>query len=280
MKIIKKPSNIKISVDQEKTKGNTIGFVPTMGNLHDGHISLVKKSIKECDYTIVSIFINPLQFSEGEDFANYPVTTENDIKRLKDVGTDLLFLPNTDTMAKCPFKEVNVDNLANVLCGASRPGHFKGVTNVVSKLFNITNPDYAFFGEKDYQQLLIIRKMTEDLNLPIKIISGKIIREENGLAMSSRNSYLSYRQKNNASLICKYMTHAKNGIENGGDKVNKIYELKKKLKFVPNAEVDYVQFLDEKNLGRITKATKYGRIFIAVYIGKTRLIDNVRVRLK
>ncbi len=280
MKIIKKPSNIKKIIDNEKAEGKTIGFIPTMGNLHRGHISLVEKSIRECDYTIVSIFINPLQFSENEDFANYPVTTKEDIEKLSDAGVDLLFLPNTNTMSKYPFKEVKASSLTNALCGVSRPGHFKGVTTIVSKLFDITNPDYAFFGEKDYQQLLIIREMTKDLNLPIKIISGEIIREEIGLAMSSRNSYLSYKQRINASLIFKYMKQAKSRIEEGGEKIDSIYQLKKKLMFIPNADVDYVQFFDEKNLKKITKATEYGRIFIAVYIGKTRLIDNIRVRLK
>ncbi len=280
MKIIKKPSEIRKIVDKEKVSGKIIGFVPTMGNLHKGHISLVEKSIRECDYTIVSIFINPLQFSENEDFANYPITTKEDIKKLSDAGVDLLFFPNTNTMSKYPFKEVKASSLTNVLCGVSRPGHFNGVTTIVSKLFDITKPEQAFFGEKDYQQLLVIREMTIALNLPIKIVSGEIIREESGLAMSSRNSHLSYRQRINASLIFKYMKRAKNRIEEGGEKIYCIYQLKKQIRFIPNAEIDYVQFLDEENLKKITKSTKYGRIFIAVYIGKTRLIDNIRVRLK
>ncbi len=280
MKIIKKPFDIKRIVDNKRAEGKTIGFIPTMGNLHRGHISLVEKSIKKCDYTTVSIFINPLQFSENEDFINYPITTKEDIEKLSDAGVDLLFLPNTKTMSKYPCKEVKTSSFTDVLCGISRPGHFKGVITIVSKLFDITNPDYAFFGEKDYQQLLIIREMTIALNLPIKIVSGEIIREESGLAMSSRNSHLSYRQGINASLIFKYMKLAKNKIEEGGDKIYCINQLEKKLIFIPNAEVDYVQFLNDENLKNITKSTEYGRIFIAVYIGKTRLIDNIRVRLK
>ncbi len=275
MEIIDSIGEARSIIRKIKNQNKTIGLVPTMGALHEGHISLIKESKKENDYTVVSIFVNPLQFGPNEDFKKYPRPLDKDCKMAKEAGADYVFTPSADEMVTDnPLTYIDINELGDNLCGAKRPGHFRGVCTIVAKFFNIIMPDNAYIGKKDIQQLQIIKKMTNDLNFDIRIVPCSIIREKDGLAMSSRNSYLSEKERNDALILSKAI---KKGIELFEKKETfseiLIKELKHMIKSVKNADIDYVKIVDEKM--KDVKIINRGNILaLAVYIGKTRLIDN------
>jgi len=278
---IEKIRDMKRKIDELKNAGKKIGFVPTMGYLHKGHLSLVEISKSISDITIVSIYVNPKQFLPGEDFERYPRDIKRDKDLLVEAGCDILFLPDDNEMYPEGYLTyVSVQKLSKILCGHSRPGHFDGVTTVVLKLFNIVKPDYAIFGEKDYQQLIIIKKMVQDLNLDVKIIPGKIIREEDGLAMSSRNVYLSKEEREQALCLYKSLNLAKDLVKNGLKDTEKIIsEINNFIKKFDKAEIDYVKIVDSENLEELKEIKDRARLLLAVRIGKTRLIDNCELSL-
>ena len=285
MKIIKTKDEMKSVFAQLKSQGKTLGLVPTMGYLHEGHISLIKKSRKECDSTIVSIFVNPIQFGPGEDFKKYPRDIKRDIEIASKEGVDFLFAPEAEEIyGKNNLSYVNVEKMDKVMCGKFRPDHFKGVCTVVLKLFNIIKPDNAYFGEKDFQQLTIIKKMVKDLDVYVKIIGCETIRETDGVALSSRNKYLSEKERKNAAVLYKTILFAENEIKKG---LKDPQEIKKECLelLIANESVkniDYFDFRDPETLEELKKSkTITGSILIAcaVYVGKTRLIDNKVVLL-
>ncbi|MCK4796847.1 MAG: pantoate--beta-alanine ligase [Spirochaetes bacterium] len=275
MEVIYKISEIKKIIKQKKSEAKTIGFVPTMGALHDGHLSLIKKSVDEADYTVISIFVNPIQFAIGEDYEKYPRDLKKDIKLAKSVGVDLLFAPDAfDILGDNLLTYVDINKLSDNLCGLNRQGHFRGVCTIVAKLFNIVEPNKAFFGKKDIQQLYIIKKMVQDLNFDIDIVPCPILREKDGLAMSSRNVYLSKDERPDALIIYKSINNAIEIINNGETSseivINKI---KNMINSKKSAKIDYVKIVNE-NMEDIIKISKHNILALAVYIGKTRLIDN------
>ena len=255
-----------------------VSFVPTMGALHDGHIALVKKAKKVANIVIVSIFVNPIQFSEKKDLKTYPRTLKNDIKKLKDLGVDYVFIPNAQDLFNQDFQtKVTVQNFQNHLCGISRKNHFDGVTTIVLKLFNIVKPDQAIFGKKDMQQLIIIKTMVRELNMDIKIIPHKIIREKEGLAMSSRNNLLNNSEKKLANNIYQGLKIAKN-LYSSNKKVTSSYikaALKKTYKDAGIKNIEYIEIMNPKQMSYPKKPSKKDFIAVAVRIGNTRLIDNL-----
>lgn len=276
MDVCKDINCVRAFIKNIKQQFKTVGFVPTMGYLHEGHMSLVKASKKMCDITVVSIFVNPKQFGPKEDYSKYPRNLERDLGLLEEAKVDMVFMPDIDTIYPEDFSTtINIGPLANVLEGAFRPGHFDGVCTVVTKLFNIVKPDKAFFGEKDYQQLKIIQKLVKDLNLDIEIIPIPTKREEDGLAMSSRNTYLNQDERRRASSIYRFLLKAKESFEGGIKDTDKIIEYAKAALDVD--AVDYIKIVDKETLEEKTTPSKYDRILIAVRIGSTRLIDNIEI---
>ncbi|XWW59137.1 pantoate--beta-alanine ligase [Psychrobacter sp. HD31] len=260
-----------------------IALVPTMGNLHDGHVSLVEIAKKHADIVVVSIFVNPTQFGEGEDFDSYPRTLEADVSRLTLAGADIVFAPSVEEIYPNSPSEISTSidlgTMTKHLCGKSRPGHFDGVGLVVSKLFNIVQPDVAVFGKKDYQQLALIRQLTEDLSYPIEIIRAPIVRTEDGLALSSRNQYLTESERQLAPKLHQIIYDLSKKIERGEHIVIGFEELLNKSCQRINAagfEVDYLQIMTQK-LGPATKADKELVILVAAWLGKARLLDNQEV---
>ncbi|MDD5021556.1 MAG: pantoate--beta-alanine ligase [Endomicrobiaceae bacterium] len=276
MKVITKPAQMqKISASLIK-KNKSIGFVPTMGALHDGHVSLIKKSVMSNDVTIVSIFVNPIQFGPKEDFSKYPRPILNDKNICKNNKVDFLFLPSSDMLyGKNYSTYVEVEKYSNFMCGASRAGHFKGVATVVSKLFNIVMADNAYFGLKDYQQYIIIKKMAEDLNIKTKVMGCPIVREKNGLAMSSRNMYLTQEYKEKASNIFKILIRSKKDFALNKDIKLIINNIKKSLNKIETAIIDYVEIRDYDTLEVAKQTTKTVVVAVAVKIQNVRLIDNI-----
>ncbi|ENW93713.1 pantoate--beta-alanine ligase [Acinetobacter sp. NIPH 298] len=257
-----------------------IGFVPTMGNLHEGHLTLVRAAKKICDVVVVSIFVNPIQFGVGEDFDSYPRTLEQDSRLLADVGCDIIFAPSVEQMyGKHPrLTNVRVNQITEDLCGQSRPGHFDGVAVVVTKLFNIVQPDYAFFGEKDYQQLAVIRQLVQDLNMPLEVIGVPIVRAEDGLALSSRNGYLSEQQRAVAPTIYQSLKQAEQQLYEGQALSQVLANVSAQLTqagFI----VDYVE-ARQTNLQPIEQFDQDLVLFIAAKLGSTRLIDNLQIHFK
>ncbi|MCK4545512.1 pantoate--beta-alanine ligase [candidate division WOR-3 bacterium] len=263
---------------EQKRNRKIIAFVPTMGNLHAGHISLVKTAKRKCDILVVSLFVNPTQFGAGEDFDSYPRIFKEDIIKLEREGVDIIFYPSEKEMYENSKTSVYVDEYSSILCGISRPSHFRGVTTVVAKLFNIVKPDIVLFGEKDAQQAFIIRKMVKDLNFDITIETREIIRESNGLAMSSRNSYLTDIQRKQASHIYKSLIGAKDLIRNGERDIENIKNyICKIIKDSGIEKIEYIEIVDDNNFNLIDSINGSVRILIAIYVGKTRLIDNIKV---
>jgi pantoate--beta-alanine ligase len=267
---------------QLKRKNKKIGFVPTMGCLHEGHLSLVRRSVSENDVTIASIFVNPLQFGPKEDFKKYPRDFKRDEKMLKNSGTDVVFYPNLNQMYPQPFYTyVNVERFTDTLCGESRPGHFKGVATVVAKLFNIVRPDIAYFGQKDAQQAIVIKKMAGDLNAGLKIKTMPIVREKDGLAMSSRNAYLSPQERQDAVVLSSSLKLAKRMIKTGERTPKKIKDKMRALIMQRrSARIDYIEIVSEGTLMPASRLRGDILIALAVYIGKTRLIDNLKTRVR
>lgn len=262
-----------------RQKNERIAFVPTMGNLHDGHLALVQKAKQVADRVIVSIFVNPLQFGPHEDFLRYPKTLKADVDKLTFLDVDAIFAPGIDEIypdGKMPLTRVIVPGLSDDLCGITRPQLFYGVTTVVSKLFNIVQPDIAIFGEKDFQQLLIIQQMVKDLNFPIEILSGSIVRETDGLALSSRNQYLNGKERKIAPELYKILCWLHEQIRLGRNNYDALCETATKQLLEAGFEkIDYVAIRDKDNLKIPTKETSHLIILAAAFIGKTRLIDNV-----
>lgn len=257
-----------------------IGFVPTMGNLHEGHLTLVRAAKKICDVVVVSIFINPIQFGAGEDFDSYPRTLEQDSRLLADVDCDIIFAPSVEQMygTQPRLTNISVGQITDDLCGKSRPGHFDGVAVVVTKLFNIVQPDFAFFGQKDYQQLAVIRQLVQDLNMPLEVIGVPIVRAEDGLALSSRNGYLSEQQRAIAPTIYQLLKQAEQQLHEGHALAQVLESISKQLTqagFV----VDYVE-ARQTNLQPIAQFDRNVVLFIAAKLGTTRLIDNLQVDFK
>lgn len=276
MKIIIKPFQMQKIAAALSKKGKSIGFVPTMGALHDGHISLIKKSVSKNDITVVSVFVNPIQFGPKEDFSKYPRPAIKDQNICKKNKVDFLFMPKADDLYGADYSTyVEVENYSKFMCGVSRPGHFKGVATVVLKLFNIVMADNAYFGLKDYQHYVIIKKMTHDLNIKTKINGCPIIREKNGLALSSRNAYLSAEYKEKASNIFKILSNAKKEFDCGEDINNIVKKIKKSLNAIESAQIDYVEIRDASTLDAAVQTTRSAVIAVAVRIQNVRLIDNI-----
>lgn len=282
MKIINTIKDIRIAVKEARRNGKTIGFVPTMGYLHEGHLSLVKKAKEENNLVVVSIFVNPTQFGEGEDFETYPRDLDRDSKLVQSVGADIVFSPTVKEMYPSEASTyVEIDGkITEKLCGASRPGHFKGVTTIVTKLFNIVTPDKAYFGQKDAQQVAVIEQMARDLCLDVEIVPCPIVREEDGLAMSSRNTYLDNDERRAATVLSKALAKAEDMIKTGERNASKISKfIVDKIKSEPLSEIDYIEIVNNRTLESIEEVEGNILIALAVKIGKTRLIDNIRLEV-
>jgi len=279
MKIAKTIKSISRLVSAARSRGKKIGFVPTMGALHVGHISLIEKAAKSCDFIVVSIFVNPTQFGPAEDFNKYPRPLKADLEICKKAGVDAVFVPSTKQMyPQQNLTWVNVEKLTDQLCGRFRPGHFRGVATVCAKLFNIVQPDIAFFGQKDAQQTLVIRRMVADLNMSLKIIVCPTIREADGLAVSSRNRYLTDKQKKQAAYIYKSLQKARQMIDAGDKNCGAVISLMRKiLNQAPSIEIEYINIVDAETAQITTRIAGKVLIAIAVRIGSTRLIDNILI---
>jgi len=258
-----------------------IGLVPTMGYLHAGHISLVHAARQECDLVVMSIFVNPKQFGPQEDFATYPRDMEGDLRQAHEAGVDVVFAPVVEEMYPPDFlTEVSVRELTAPLCGASRPGHFNGVTTVVAKLFNIVGPDRAYFGQKDYQQVLVIRKMATDLHMPLEVITCPTVREPDGLAMSSRNAYLSPAERQAALVLWRALRLAEEHLAQGERQGARLAAtLRDFIAQEPLARIDYVAVCDPNTLREVEQLSGTVLVALAVYLGQTRLIDNAILRI-
>ena len=277
MKTVTKISEVRVLVKEWKKEGLTIGLVPTMGFLHEGHQSLIERAAKENDRVIVSDFVNPTQFGEGEDLESYPRDMERDKEVCEKAGAHLIFHPSPEDMyAKDASAMVDMKGpITEELCGRTRHIHFRGVCPVVAKLFNITTPDRAYFGQKDAQQLAVIRRMTRDLNFDIKIIGCPIIREEDGLAKSSRNTYLNGEERKAALVLSQAVKLGQSMAESGEKNADRIVEaMKAHIEKEPLARIDYVQAVDADSIEPISEIRGNVLVAMAVYIGKTRLIDN------
>ncbi len=279
MQVIKKIGEMKRFSDELRGQGKTISFVPTMGALHEGHLSLMRKGREIGNVLVVSIFVNEIQFAAGEDFTRYPRDLEGDMGKMKEVGVDIVFAPAREDMYPTRFQTyVEVKALEAYLCGSHRAGHFRGVATVVLKLFNIVKPTFAFFGEKDYQQLKIIQKMVEDLNLDVEIIGMPLVRGKDGLALSSRNSYLSPIERKIAPSIPEALTEIKRKFERGYRDAKGLTELGKRILLkVGITSIDYVEICDPETLEGKETAESGDLVAVAVRVGNTRLIDNIRL---
>lgn len=279
MKIFDNAKKLQQYIREEKKKGKIVGFVPTMGALHEGHLSLIREARKNNDIVVVSIFVNPLQFGPNEDYNKYPRPKDEDLEKCNLENVDIVFAPSENSFYEKPhFTYVEVENLSNKLCGKSRPGHFRGVCTVVLKLFNIVQPDNAYFGKKDFQQQVIIKKMVKDLSLPVNIVPMPIIREKDGIALSSRNKYLSDEERKDALLINKALKLATDLILKGETSSEKIKKLIiDTIVSGKNNKIDYVEIVDDTFLNKKNVIDKDTLIAVAVFTGSTRLIDNVHL---
>jgi len=282
MKTVETLAALRAEIKAAKRAGKRVGFVPTMGNLHEGHMILVDQAHRECDFVVASIFVNPLQFNDIDDLGRYPRTLTADQQHLVDRDCDLLFYPSVDEMypdGQDNQSKVSVPVVSEGLCGASRPGHFDGVSTVVSKLFNMVMPDAAFFGEKDYQQLAVIRKMTHDLNMALDIVGVTTCREENGLAMSSRNNYLSEEERAQAGHIWKELNRVIDGLKAGSKNFFDLIQQGKINLIKQGFKPDYLEIRHAQTLKPATESDEQVVVLVAAILGKARLIDNIRVDL-
>jgi pantoate--beta-alanine ligase len=282
MYIAKSIQQVREEIKAAKQQGKTVGFVPTMGALHIGHVSLIQEAKIQTDFVVVSIFVNPTQFGPNEDFDNYPRYIDDDLNICEENGVDLVFAPSTNEMY--PDKNitwVNVEGLTDKLCGSSRPDHFRGVTTVCSKLFNIVCPDIAFFGQKDAQQSIVIKRMVENLNMPLKIVVCSTVRETDGLAISSRNKYLTNTERKDAPLIYESLKKAEKLIQNSNLEYSQIVdEMKTVIGRSRLFKIDYVEILDADTLEMPNSDTLSLLVAVAANLGKARLIDNILVDVK
>ncbi len=276
MQVVKTISEVREIVSSWRKEGLSVGLVPTMGFLHEGHQSLIEKSVSQNDRTVVSVFVNPIQFGPNEDLEAYPRDLEHDKALVEKAGGNLIFHPEPSEMYPGHFTSfIDTTETTELLCGAVRPIHFRGVCTVVGKLFNIVCPDRAYFGQKDAQQLATVRRFVRDLNFPIEIIPCPIIREEDGLAKSSRNTYLSPEERQAALILSKSLRLGREAIEKGEENAQRVINIiKENLSTEPLARIDYVEVVDFENIQRVEKIKGETLVAIAVYIGKTRLIDN------
>ncbi|MCJ2377983.1 pantoate--beta-alanine ligase [Vibrio sp. ZSDZ34] len=270
-------AELRAQIAQFKREQRRIAFVPTMGNLHDGHLTLVRKAREYADVVVASIFVNPMQFDRADDLNNYPRTLEEDLSKLNLEGVDVVFTPTPEVMYPKGLDKqtfVEVPGISTMLEGASRPGHFRGVSTIVAKLFNIVQPDVACFGEKDYQQLALIRQMTEDLAMNIEIVGVATVRELDGLAMSSRNGYLTMDERQRAPVLAKTMRWISSAIRGGRDDYNSVIEDAEDQLRAADLQPDEIFIRDAKTLQPITANSTQAVILMSAYLGKARLIDN------
>ncbi len=279
MRIVRSVAEMKAVSREHRARGEQIGLVPTMGFLHEGHLSLVRECRAKSDVTVVSIFVNPAQFGPKEDLGSYPRDLEGDAGRLEKEGVDYVFHPEPSDMYPEGYRTyVAVEELEERLCGRSRPGHFRGVCTVVLKLFNIVRPDVAFFGWKDAQQVIILKKMAADLDLDVRIEALPLVRDADGLALSSRNSYLSTEERKAAIVLSRSLAEARRMVEAGERDANVILGgIRKAVAGEPLARLDYVELVDLANLRPLARLDGEALLAMAVFIGRTRLIDNVRL---
>ncbi|MCI6275785.1 MAG: pantoate--beta-alanine ligase [Clostridium sp.] len=274
MKVSKTVDEVRLTTKQWRAQGYTVGLVPTMGYLHEGHGSLIERCRKENDKVVVSIFVNPTQFGENEDLGAYPRDFERDKDLCEKLGCDLIFHPEPSEMYVDSKTYVNISGLSDHLCGKSRPVHFKGVCTVVSKLFNIVNPHKAYFGEKDAQQLAIIKKMVKDLNFDVNVVGCPIVREEDGLAKSSRNAYLSEEERKSALCLSRAIKKGQEVIRNSKEASEVVDAMKAVVNEEEGARIDYIEVVDAMTMEPVSEIKGNVLTAMAVYIGKTRLIDN------
>lgn len=281
MKVVKTVKEVREIVSEWRSQGLTIGLVPTMGFLHEGHQSLIQRSASENDCTVVSVFVNPIQFGPNEDLEAYPRDLNRDMKAVEEAGGDIIFNPEPSEMYPGHFTSfIDTTETTELLCGAVRPIHFRGVCTVVGKLFNIVMPDRAYFGQKDAQQLATVKRFVRDLNFPLDIVACPIIREADGLAKSSRNTYLNSEERKAALILSQSLKKGKEAIDNGERDSQKVISIiRENLEKEPLARIDYVEVVDFENIQRIARIEGETLVAIAVYIGKTRLIDNFIVNI-
>jgi len=281
MKLVESPQAMQRICENLRSAGETIGLVPTMGAFHEGHLSLMRAARESCSQVVVSLFVNPTQFGAGEDLEKYPRTFKQDSALADQIGVDFMFIPSDEAMYPQGYATyVNVERLTQVLCGAARPTHFRGVTTIVAKLFNVVRPHRAFFGQKDAQQTVVIRKMVEDLNMGIEIVELPIVREPDGLAMSSRNQYLTPEERKGAGVLHKSLKEARRLIESGERDAGRIVEaMERTIGAAPHAETDYIAAVDSSTLEPLVKLEGETLIALAVRIGSARLIDNIKLRV-
>ncbi|MDD5174530.1 MAG: pantoate--beta-alanine ligase [Candidatus Omnitrophica bacterium] len=282
MKTIENISRMSTFAKMMKKEGKSIGLVPTMGYLHDGHLSLVKAAKKHTDVVVMSIFVNPIQFGPKEDFEEYPRDLKHDEEMAREAGVDVIFHPLLkDIYPEGYATYVTVEKLTSNLCGESRPGHFRGVATVVTKLFNIVKPEVAYFGQKDMQQAMMIKKMALDLNMDIEIKIMPIVREKDGLAMSSRNTYLSGSERRDAAVLYQSLLKAETLIKNGERDAGKVIKaIEDMIKAKESARIEYVKLVDARGLKDIKTITGEIAIAVAVFFSNTRLIDNITIMVK
>ncbi len=281
--IIETINELRNYLEEHRKTGKTIGFVPTMGFLHEGHLSLIRAAKAENDVVVVSDFVNPTQFAPNEDFESYPRNIEQDEKMAMEAGADVIFFPSVEEMypnGSSTFVEVEGE-MTKILCGKSRPSHFKGVTTVVNILFNIVQPNKAYFGQKDAQQAAVLMKMVRDLHQNLEIVVCPIVREKDGLAMSSRNTYLDTQQRKDATILYQSLQEAELHFKNGENNVGNLTQfIRKKLSEKSSADIDYIEIYDFPSLTKIEKIDHKALAAIAVRFGKTRLIDNIILEKK
>ncbi|GFM83261.1 pantothenate synthetase [Pseudomonas cichorii] len=279
MNTVKTVLELRAAVARARSEGKRIGLTPTMGNLHSGHTALVTRASQRADFVVATIFVNPLQFGPNEDLASYPRTLAADQEKLLEAGCNLLFTPSVEEMYPHGMADqtlVSVPHLSEGLCGASRPGHFDGVATVVSKLFNMVQPDLAVFGEKDFQQLAVIRALVRDLNMPIQIIGEPTVRAADGLALSSRNGYLSEEQRAKAPTLYRVLRTVADGIRNNED-INALIDIGKRTLEAEGFRIDYLEVREATSLRPATVQDRDLVILAAAFLGKTRLIDNLHL---
>jgi pantoate--beta-alanine ligase len=282
MKIAETIQSARTLVKAARDKKMTIGLVPTMGALHSGHLSLIKAAGKQTDFVVVSIFVNPSQFGPNEDFENYPRDLKSDAELCEKAGVDVIFAPTVQEIyPRENLTWVSIDKLTEPLCGRSRPGHFRGVATVCAKLFNIIQPDIVFFGQKDAQQAIVIKRMITDLNMPMEIVVCPTVREKSGLAVSSRNKYLNDTEKEDSAVLHSALQKCKKMIEEGvTDSQTLITEMRRMIEQTPSANIDYISIVDAETLQDITHAEGKILVALAVHVGQARLIDNILVDLR
>jgi len=281
MEIIRDPQEIQRRCLALRQEGKTIGFVPTMGYLHEGHLSLLRRARKDNDILVLSIFVNPTQFGPQEDYEKYPRDTQGDLNKARQEGTDITFLPEVIQMYPPGYATfVTVEGLTDKLCGRSRPNHFRGVTTVVLKLFNLVQPHRAYFGEKDYQQLVVVRRMVKDLNLPIEIVGMPTVREADGLAMSSRNAYLNEQERLAARCLFRSLEKAEELIKRGERRARVIREeIRRIIEGEPGTQIDYISVCHPTSLEELETIEPQTLVALAVKVGPARLIDNRVIHL-